>query len=266
MEAGFLYANGNVVFWHLPLGATAVFLPDSPNLWEALWKYRFAEDLAFVHSHPPGATWFSSTDLDTIKAIEAGLGRSLDWYVLCGHVTGDLELIPLLQTEPFSKPLSLDSPCIWDLAFYSQFSQGSPGDRHEALCKNCFEVCPTFMFTSSEDLWPRDKLAIKDAERIIGKEHVWPRMDHLGCPVCGSTRMPIFPNVLVEAVYARIENKGQLLSKLFCTTKWERGIVHVPDSDLVEHFANIAIDTMTATSEAVRYRLRDVTELCRRYE
>lgn len=83
IEAGALIAkDGSVIHWHLPLGRSGGYLPDSPDLWQIIWENR-DRVLGFAHTHPWfGAAWPSSTDVTTFEAIEAALGRELDWWVV----------------------------------------------------------------------------------------------------------------------------------------------------------------------------------------
>lgn len=82
MEAGVLIGlQGEALYWHLPQGRTAGSLPESPELWDVFWVNR-ARLSGFAHSHPgfgpPGPSY---TDVTTFAAIEAGLGKHLDWWI-----------------------------------------------------------------------------------------------------------------------------------------------------------------------------------------
>lgn len=82
LEAGVVVGyEGEPVFWHLPEGRTAGYLPDSRQLWEVLWENRH-NVYGFAHSHPgsglPGPSW---EDITTFAAIELGLGRRLVWWI-----------------------------------------------------------------------------------------------------------------------------------------------------------------------------------------
>ncbi|GAA0918974.1 hypothetical protein GCM10009557_90210 [Virgisporangium ochraceum] len=56
-------------------------LPDSRDRWTAIWAHRDA--LAEVaHSHPRGPLAFSATDLSTMDALDAALGRPLGYAVV----------------------------------------------------------------------------------------------------------------------------------------------------------------------------------------
>lgn len=82
MEAGVLLdLQGAATYWHLPPGRTAGGLPDSQELWDVLWANR--ENVSgFAHSHPgSGTPGPSYTDVTTFAAVEAGLGRRLDWWI-----------------------------------------------------------------------------------------------------------------------------------------------------------------------------------------
>jgi len=75
-------SRGEPIYWHVPPGRSAAFIPDSRDLWEVLWGHR--HDLGGVaHTHP----WFgksgpSSTDVTTFAAVEAALGARLVWLVV----------------------------------------------------------------------------------------------------------------------------------------------------------------------------------------
>ena len=73
--------NGGPIYWHLPNGRTAGSIPDSRTLWDVFWENR--ETLGgFAHSHPGGGRPSPSiTDVTTFAAVEAALGKALDWYI-----------------------------------------------------------------------------------------------------------------------------------------------------------------------------------------
>lgn len=82
LEAGVVVGyEGEPLFWHLPQGRTAGYLPDSRNLWDVLWANRHAVT-GVAHSHPgsglPRPSW---EDVTTFAAIELGLGRRLVWWI-----------------------------------------------------------------------------------------------------------------------------------------------------------------------------------------
>jgi hypothetical protein len=82
MEAGVVVDRAGLpLHWHLPEGRTAGSLPDSALLWDVLWTRRH-EIAGFAHSHPGrGAPAPSIVDLTTFAAVEAALGRRLDWWI-----------------------------------------------------------------------------------------------------------------------------------------------------------------------------------------
>ncbi|MHA2427173.1 MAG: hypothetical protein ACXADB_03985 [Candidatus Hermodarchaeia archaeon] len=85
MEAGVvLNEYGESIFWHLPKDRSGGALPDSVDLWSIFWENR--EKLSgFAHSHPGfGRTGPSQTDITTFAAVEAGLGKRLDWWITSG--------------------------------------------------------------------------------------------------------------------------------------------------------------------------------------
>jgi hypothetical protein len=73
--------DGSPLYWHVPPGRTSVTLPDSRLLWEVLWAER--ERIGGVaHTHPGrGEPVPSHEDLTTFAALEAALGRRLDWWI-----------------------------------------------------------------------------------------------------------------------------------------------------------------------------------------
>lgn len=89
IEAGVvLDRQGLPAFWHLPDGRSACHLPDSRNLWNILWSER-DHISGFAHTHPgDGICEASSTDLTTFAAIEAALGRRLDWWIVNAGTKG----------------------------------------------------------------------------------------------------------------------------------------------------------------------------------
>lgn len=73
--------DGVPIHWHLPEGRTAVYLPDTPDLWDVLWAHR-DRVLGFAHSHPGhGTPGPSMEDLTTFAAVESGLGLRLVWWI-----------------------------------------------------------------------------------------------------------------------------------------------------------------------------------------
>lgn len=82
VETGVVIANGMPIYWHLPPGRSSGHLPDSRDLWNVLWENRHIID-GFAHSHPGGGIPQPSyTDLTTFKAIELGLGKNLNWWII----------------------------------------------------------------------------------------------------------------------------------------------------------------------------------------
>jgi len=83
-EAGAVISReDSVLFWHLPEGRTAGSLPDSRTLWQVIWEaFKVDKLLGFAHSHPgSGVPGPSYSDVTTFAAIEAALGRRLDWWI-----------------------------------------------------------------------------------------------------------------------------------------------------------------------------------------
>lgn len=79
-EVCFLLDADGTVLWRDSSGDPSA-LPDSRERWTAIWAHR--EVLAEVaHSHPGGPAAFSATDLSTMDAIDAALGRRLGYAVV----------------------------------------------------------------------------------------------------------------------------------------------------------------------------------------
>ena len=89
MEVGVVVdRGGQALYWHLPPGRCHTGLPDSRALWEVLWERR-TELGGFAHSHPGrGEPCPSALDRSTFAAIEAALGRRLDWWITSEDTLG----------------------------------------------------------------------------------------------------------------------------------------------------------------------------------
>ena len=84
IEAGVVIdKRGEPMFWHLPEGRSAGSLPDSRTLWDVIWDAFNADTLlGFAHSHPgSGVPGPSYSDVTTFAAVEAALGKRLDWWI-----------------------------------------------------------------------------------------------------------------------------------------------------------------------------------------
>jgi hypothetical protein len=83
MEAGVLIGRDNsVIHWHTPNSRSGGALPDSRDLWDIIWENR---DIVtgFAHTHPgSGVPGPSYTDVTTFRAVETGLGKHLNWFIL----------------------------------------------------------------------------------------------------------------------------------------------------------------------------------------
>jgi len=76
--------EGRAMYWHEPQDRSVASIPDSRSLWDILWENRVLVS-GFAHTHPGlGPAVPSSTDLSTFKAIEAGLGMRLEWWIATG--------------------------------------------------------------------------------------------------------------------------------------------------------------------------------------
>lgn len=73
--------QGAPLAWHLPPGRSATAIPDSRDLWEAMWANRAVLG-GLAHTHPgSGEPRPSREDLTTFAACEAALGIRLDWWI-----------------------------------------------------------------------------------------------------------------------------------------------------------------------------------------
>jgi proteasome lid subunit RPN8/RPN11 len=89
LEAGVVLCGATALYWHIPPGRSFVSLPEDYDLWQIFWKNR-DKVTAFAHTHPgSGRPEPSSEDLSTFKAIEDGLGKRLNWFIL----SSDTEII-----------------------------------------------------------------------------------------------------------------------------------------------------------------------------
>lgn len=88
LEAGVvLDLQGHPIHWHTPMDRTGGSLPDSRDLWDVFWENRGTIS-GFAHSHPSGMAGPSQTDVTTFAAVEAALGRRLDWWIITpDHMT-----------------------------------------------------------------------------------------------------------------------------------------------------------------------------------
>jgi len=82
IEAGVVInKHGDPLFWHLPEGRSAGSLPDSRTLWQVLWD-AFKADTLLGFAHPgSGVPGPSYSDVTTFAAVEAAIGRRLDWWI-----------------------------------------------------------------------------------------------------------------------------------------------------------------------------------------
>lgn len=82
VETGVLVNGEGVIAWHMPSDRSAGHLGDDRSLWDLIWEYREDSTLGFAHTHPgsgiPGPSW---TDITTFAAVEAGLGRRINWWI-----------------------------------------------------------------------------------------------------------------------------------------------------------------------------------------
>lgn len=98
-EIGALIGTGDrVLHWHTPPDRSESNLPDSAELWNLLWEAHCNGILVgFAHSHPGSNTPQPSyEDISTFAAIEAGLGRTLTWWI----ASASLQSIRIERHQP----------------------------------------------------------------------------------------------------------------------------------------------------------------------
>jgi proteasome lid subunit RPN8/RPN11 len=123
IEAGVVITEAGPIFWHLPAGRTGGYIPDSRKLWDVLLEHADAELLGFAHSHPgSGVPGPSHTDITTFAAIEAGLGRRLDWWI-----TSSDHIIHLRWCGPGR--LEYEAAVVEELDWASQLRNYSTGEQ-----------------------------------------------------------------------------------------------------------------------------------------
>ena len=84
-EVCFLIGKGGAILWS-DASDSPVALPDSRSRWEAIWNSR--EHLEVIaHSHPIGPAAFSAEDISTMEALDAALGKSMQYMVVAPRVT-----------------------------------------------------------------------------------------------------------------------------------------------------------------------------------
>lgn len=96
MEAGVLLGpNNSVLYWHTPNERSGGAIPDSRDLWDIIWEHR-AIVTGFAHTHPgSGVPGPSHTDFTTFTAVEKGLGKHLNWFIL----SSDAQSLCLFDNE-----------------------------------------------------------------------------------------------------------------------------------------------------------------------
>jgi hypothetical protein len=96
MEAGVVLGLDNKpLYWHTPNERSGGALPDSRALWDFIWENR-QQVTGFAHTHPgSGVPGPSHTDITTFVAIEAALGKHLNWFIL----SSDNQVLVLEDTD-----------------------------------------------------------------------------------------------------------------------------------------------------------------------
>ena len=81
---------------------SATKIPDSRERWETIWNYRH-EITEIAHSHPGNFLDFSSEDLTTMEAVEAGTGKALKWTIVTktGFLTREASKDFLREDSPW---------------------------------------------------------------------------------------------------------------------------------------------------------------------
>jgi hypothetical protein len=109
-ETAVVIADNEALWWHEPNDRSAGAIPDSALLWQILWDNRDVVT-AVAHTHPGSGDPNPSTeDLSTFRAIEAGLGKQLDWYivnadsVICVSVPARVDRNTIYNIERVAEP------------------------------------------------------------------------------------------------------------------------------------------------------------------
>src|SRR5262245_24008882 len=77
-EVCFLLVNDKILRVYF---GSAAKIPDNQDRWNVIWQHR-DEITEIVHSHPGEFLDFSSEDLTTMEAIEAGTGKTFTWSIV----------------------------------------------------------------------------------------------------------------------------------------------------------------------------------------
>jgi len=78
-------ASGYVLYGRRPPDASAVYIPDSAELFDAIWHHR-NELAGIAHTHPgSGVPVASHEDVTTFDAVERCIGQSLDWWIVSSN-------------------------------------------------------------------------------------------------------------------------------------------------------------------------------------
>lgn len=126
-EVCFILCGEKIV--RISLGSETA-IPDSQARWRAIWKHR--EELTeIVHTHPGGLLKFSEEDLTTMEAVEAALGRSLQWSIVTEE-----QFLTRFDGEDRDRN---DQP--WWLVVLREISFGSAGGGTSTTRKGEHHVC-----------------------------------------------------------------------------------------------------------------------------
>ncbi len=79
-EVCFLIGEDDAVLWS-DASRSPTALPDSRSRWEAIWSRRDSI-VEIAHTHPMGGAAFSNEDKTTMAALDAALGRALQYAVV----------------------------------------------------------------------------------------------------------------------------------------------------------------------------------------
>lgn len=74
-------ASGYVLYGRRPPDTSEVYIPDSAELFDAIWHHR-NELAGIAHAHPgSGVPVASHEDVTTFDAVERCIGKSIDWWI-----------------------------------------------------------------------------------------------------------------------------------------------------------------------------------------
>jgi hypothetical protein len=91
--------KGRPIYWVEPPGRTAGSIPDTRDLWD-VFRQESDRIHGFAHTHPGfGNPYPSFTAMESFRAIERGLGRSFEWWIVTFDCLALVLLDPVDRVE-----------------------------------------------------------------------------------------------------------------------------------------------------------------------